>query len=97
MRNSTSLHGGPVLWIARSCSDYAMSITGTTTVPFVECYDGKTNSWKRVTDMNINRSALGACVAINLPNSREFSIVGEYSEYSSCSRESGQSLQDKNS
>ncbi|XP_064487825.1 kelch-like protein 10 isoform X2 [Ornithodoros turicata] len=49
---------------------------GTTTVPFVECYDAKTNSWKRVTDMNINRSALGACVAVNLPNSREFSIVG---------------------
>ncbi|EEC04199.1 ring canal protein, putative, partial [Ixodes scapularis] len=45
---------------------------GTTTVPFVECYDAKLNSWRRVTDMNINRSALGACVAINLPNSKEF-------------------------
>ncbi|CAN8010488.1 unnamed protein product, partial [Ixodes pacificus] len=50
---------------------------GTTTVPFVECYDAKLNSWRRVTDMNINRSALGACVAINLPNSKEFSVVGE--------------------
>lgn len=49
---------------------------GTTTVPFVESYDAKTNSWRRVTDMNINRSALGACVTINLPNSREFSVVG---------------------
>ncbi|CAN8004446.1 unnamed protein product [Ixodes hexagonus] len=50
---------------------------GTTTVPFVECYDAKCNAWRRVTDMNINRSALGACVAISLPNSKEFSVVGE--------------------
>ncbi|KAH6941387.1 hypothetical protein HPB50_017888 [Hyalomma asiaticum] len=55
---------------------------GTTTVPFVECYDAKTNGWRRVTDMNINRSALGACVAVNLPNSREFSVVGEIRDHS---------------
>jgi len=48
---------------------------GTTTIPYVECYDSDVNEWFDGAPMNLNRSALSACVVKNLPNSHEYSYL----------------------
>ncbi|CAG7834922.1 unnamed protein product [Allacma fusca] len=44
---------------------------GTTTIPYVECYDGDNNEWFDAAHMNLNRSALNACVMRGLINGQE--------------------------
>ncbi|XP_022920023.1 kelch-like protein 10 isoform X2 [Onthophagus taurus] len=49
---------------------------GSTTINFVECYDPENNEWFDAAPMNLNRSALSACVISGLPNAKEYSLVG---------------------
>ncbi|KAK9739181.1 Kelch motif [Popillia japonica] len=49
---------------------------GSTTINFVECYDPENNEWYDAAPMNLNRSALSACVISGLPNAKEYSLVG---------------------
>ena len=51
-------------------------IAGTTTIAHVECYDSESNEWFDATDMNINRSALSACVVAGLPNIKDYTYHG---------------------
>jgi len=51
-------------------------LTGSFTIPHVECYTSETNEWTVTTDMNINRSALKACVIDDLPNIRDYTYYG---------------------
>lgn len=53
---------------------------GTTTIPYVECYDDTTNEWFDTTPMNLNRSALSACVLEGLPNARDYSYLSRVHE-----------------
>lgn len=48
---------------------------GSTTIPDVECYDEQRDQWEDVTSMNVNRSALSACVLRDLVNGREYSFL----------------------
>lgn len=50
---------------------------GSTTIPHVECYDGDTLEWYDAAPMNLNRSALSACVLTGLPNARSFSYLAK--------------------
>ncbi|XP_059054079.1 kelch-like protein 10 [Achroia grisella] len=50
---------------------------GSTTIPHVECYDGDTLEWYDAAPMNLNRSALSACVLAGLPNARSFSYLAK--------------------
>ncbi|XP_053606215.1 kelch-like protein 10 [Plodia interpunctella] len=50
---------------------------GSTTIPHVECYDGDTLEWYDAAPMNLNRSALSACVLVGLPNARSFSYLAK--------------------
>ena len=45
-------------------------------MPHVECYEGKSNEWYDATDMNINRSALKACLVRDLNNVVDFTHYG---------------------
>ncbi|GJQ71204.1 hypothetical protein Trydic_g1101 [Trypoxylus dichotomus] len=51
-------------------------VVGSTTINFVECYDPENNEWYDAAPMNLNRSALSACVISGLPNAKEYSLVG---------------------
>ena len=53
-----------------------MPIAGSFTIPHVECYDGLHNEWYDATDMNVNRSALKACVLTDLPNVKDYTYHG---------------------
>lgn len=53
-----------------------ISVAGSTTVSFVEYYDTDTNSWYETSPMNLNRSALSACIISGLPNAKEYSVIG---------------------
>jgi kelch-like protein 10 len=53
---------------------------GTTTIPYVECYDGVQNEWFDAAHMNLNRSALAACVLRGLPNARDYSYLSRVQE-----------------
>lgn len=53
---------------------------GTTTISFVEVYDPETNDWFDCSAMNLNRSALSACVLSGLPNGREYSYLSKAQE-----------------
>ncbi|KAK7863877.1 hypothetical protein R5R35_007211 [Gryllus longicercus] len=53
---------------------------GTTTIAYVECYDAETNEWYDASPMNLNRSALSACVIPGLPNAREYSYLSKAQE-----------------
>jgi kelch-like protein 10 len=59
---------------------YLILFLGATTIPYVECYDSKVNEWFDASHMNLNRSALSACVVPNLPNAREYSYLHRISE-----------------
>lgn len=48
---------------------------GSTTIPDVECYDEQRDQWEDITSMNVNRSALAACVLRDLANAREYSFL----------------------
>ncbi|CAG9089117.1 unnamed protein product [Plutella xylostella] len=50
---------------------------GSTTIPHVECYDGDTLEWYDAAPMNLNRSALSACVIAGLPNAKSFSYLAK--------------------
>lgn len=50
---------------------------GSTTIAFVECYDVDVNEWYEASAMNLNRSALGACVVAGLKNAREYSYLSK--------------------
>ncbi|XP_026464876.1 kelch-like protein 10 [Ctenocephalides felis] len=54
---------------------------GTTTISYVEVYDPETNDWFDCTSMNLNRSALSACVLSGLPNTREYSYLSKSLEH----------------
>ena len=41
----------------------------------MECYDGENNEWFDAAHMNLNRSALNACVMKGLMNGREYSYL----------------------
>lgn len=43
---------------------------------FVEYYDAETNTWCETSPMNLNRSALSACIISGLPNARDYSMIG---------------------
>lgn len=53
-----------------------ISVAGSTTVSFVEYYDTESNNWFDTSPMNLNRSALSACIISGLPNAKEYSMVG---------------------
>lgn len=52
-------------------------MAGSTTINFVECYDTEANEWFDAAPMNLNRSALSACVLSGLPNARDYSYIGK--------------------
>lgn len=51
-------------------------MAGSTTINYVECYDADANEWFDAAPMNLNRSALSACVISGLSNARDYSLVG---------------------
>lgn len=51
-------------------------VTGSTTINFVECYDPDADEWFDAAPMNLNRSALNACVISGLPNARDYALAG---------------------
>jgi len=53
---------------------------GTTTIPYVEGYDSSLNVWVDAAHMNLNRSALAACVLRGLPNARDYSYLSRVQE-----------------
>lgn len=55
-------------------------VTGSTTINFVECYDPDTNEWFDAAPMNLNRSALSACVISGLLNAKDYALVGRSQE-----------------
>lgn len=65
--------------------------TGTTTVPFTECYDAQENEWFEAASMNLNRSALAACVCKNLPNARDYSYLSKIAQLHPHTTNSGDS------
>ncbi|XP_012259425.2 kelch-like protein 10 isoform X2 [Athalia rosae] len=50
---------------------------GSTTISYVECYDADSNEWYDASPMNLNRSALSACVIAGLVNAREYSYLSK--------------------
>ena len=50
---------------------------GSTTIAYAECYDADSNEWYDASPMNLNRSALSACVIAGLANAREYSYHGK--------------------
>ncbi|XP_076281415.1 kelch-like protein 10 [Lasioglossum baleicum] len=46
---------------------------GVTTIAYAECYDADSNEWYDASPMNLNRSALSACVIAGLANAHEYS------------------------
>lgn len=48
---------------------------GSTTVPYVECFDGE--DWFDAVSMNLNRSALSVCVVSGLMNAYDYSYHGQ--------------------
>ncbi|OAD52540.1 Kelch-like protein 10 [Eufriesea mexicana] len=50
---------------------------GSTTIAYAECYDPDSNEWYDASPMNLNRSALSACVIAGLANAREYSYHGK--------------------
>ncbi|XP_046492145.1 kelch-like protein 10 [Neodiprion pinetum] len=50
---------------------------GSTTIAYVECYDSESNEWYDASPMNLNRSALSACVIAGLVNAREYSYLSK--------------------
>lgn len=50
---------------------------GSTTIAYAECYDADSNEWYDASPMNLNRSALSACVISGLANAREYSYHGK--------------------
>ncbi|XP_035707332.1 kelch-like protein 10 [Folsomia candida] len=69
---------------AAVCADELLicigGFNGATTIPYVECYDSKVNEWFDGSHMNLNRSALSACVVTNLPNARDYSYLHRIQE-----------------
>ena len=53
------------------------STKGSTTIAYAECYDADSNEWYDASPMNLNRSALSACVIAGLANAREYSYHGK--------------------
>ncbi|RZC39430.1 hypothetical protein BDFB_009764 [Asbolus verrucosus] len=51
-------------------------VSGSSTINFVEYYYPEINDWFDVSLMNLNRSALTACVISGLPNSKKYSKLG---------------------
>ena len=51
-------------------------LAGSSTINSVECYNPDTHTWYEVSPMNLNRSAMSACVVAGLPNARGYSLVG---------------------
>ncbi|XP_060518046.1 kelch-like protein 10 [Cylas formicarius] len=48
---------------------------GSTTINSVEYYDTVADEWDNAVSMNLNRSALSACVLSGLPNSKDYSLL----------------------
>ncbi|GFT07690.1 kelch-like protein 10 [Trichonephila clavipes] len=54
--------------------------SGLSTIASAELYDPLTNSWRPVTDLNLNRSALSACRVSNISTAHEYSYIGKYAQ-----------------
>lgn len=52
-------------------------ISGSNIIAYVECYDADYNEWYDASPMNLNRSAVSACVISGLTNAREYSYLGK--------------------
>lgn len=52
-----------------------MNCLGAKTIEYVEKYNAEQNNWCTMTSMNLNRSALGACVLPGLSNAKDYSSV----------------------
>nr|CAD7396438.1 unnamed protein product [Timema poppensis] len=53
---------------------------GQTTIAYVECYDVVSNEWYDASPMNLNRSALNACVLTGLSNAKDYSYLSKVHE-----------------
>lgn len=51
-------------------------MSGSSTINFVEYYDPDSNEWADAASMNLNRSALGACIISGLPNAKYYTYLG---------------------
>lgn len=51
-------------------------MSGSSTINFVEYYDTETDEWCNAASMNLNRSALSACVISGLTNAKRFTYLG---------------------
>lgn len=56
---------------------WVFSVAGFGPIAYVECYDPDSNEWYDASPMNLNRSALGACVIAGLENAKEYSSVSK--------------------
>ena len=54
-------------------------VPGLGPIAYVECYDPDSNEWYDASPMNLNRSALGACVIAGLVNAKDYSYVSKAS------------------
>lgn len=52
-----------------------MTCLGSKTIEYVEKYNTEQNMWFTINSMNLNRSALGACVLPGLSNAKDYSYV----------------------
>lgn len=55
---------------------YYSNLLGSHTISQVESFSQDSNSWNGVMDMNVNRSALKACVICDLPNAVDYTHHG---------------------
>lgn len=62
-------------------------LPGSITISQAEAYHVTEGKWSHVTDLNMNRSALKACVLDGLPNSYRFTFYGHQTEHGDACRE----------
>ncbi|KAF5269490.1 hypothetical protein FQA39_LY08679 [Lamprigera yunnana] len=67
-----------VLGVLQLCCRYILEhLTGSSTINLVECYDADANEWFDAYPLNLNRSALSACVISELPNVKDYCYTGK--------------------
>ncbi len=54
-------------------------VVGQTTISAVERYDPEVDSWEEMCGMNLNRSAVKACVVSGLSNVKDYTFHGHHS------------------
>nr|CAD7453492.1 unnamed protein product [Timema tahoe] len=65
---------------ATAVLDEMIFVIGQTTIAYVECYDVVSNEWYDASPMNLNRSALNACVLTGLSNAKDYSYLSKVHE-----------------